>query len=64
MTAREEFSEEKKIGGRGPTGPPINMIFLVGSGRRENFSIWDGRRRRSWSEHVTHSLPMKNSVVG
>jgi hypothetical protein len=38
--------------------------FLVGSCRRENFAIWDGRRRRSWSEHVTHCLPMKNSVVG
>ncbi len=37
----------------------INMIFLVGSGRRENFAIWDCRRRRSWGEHVTHCLPMK-----
>jgi hypothetical protein len=40
------------------------MIFLVGSGRRENFAIWDGRRRRSWNELVTNCLPMKNSVVG
>ena len=41
----------------------INLIFLV-SGRRENFAIWNVRRRRGWSEHVTHCLPMKNSVIG
>jgi len=39
-----------------PVNQFINLIFLV-SGRRENFAIWNVRRRRGWSE-------MKNSVVG
>ncbi len=31
-SAREEFSEEKKIGGRGPTGPPTDDVTCFSNG--------------------------------